>query len=121
MRLTNQRRLAIIAERDALKELLNLQQLDHPSRVVDVRVRKQPQLDLALVDIRQQLLERIAGLDDVVQRQRVVHLGVVLERVDLVVSDEPFDGQAVVLVVLLVQPDGVLLGEVEVALEVLVD
>lgn len=111
---------AVIAKGDALKELVNAKQGDDAFAMVDIGIGEKPQADFVRVDVLEQLLELWVGLDDSLQGQGVVDLAVVLERVDLVVADEAFNGEAVLLVVLVVQLVGFLLSERQMGLEVLV-
>jgi hypothetical protein len=121
LRLADERHLGVVAERQPVEEVVNAQQPHDPLPVGDVGVGEEPQRDLALVDVLDEPAQLRVGLDDVLQRQRVVDLGVVVQGVDLVVADEPLDGEAVVGVVLLVQLDGVIPLEFEMGREVLVD
>jgi hypothetical protein len=61
------------------------------------------------------------GLDEIVQWDRVIDLGVVFQRVNLVVAYKPFDCLAVLLGVILVEALCVVWGEAEMLLEVVVD
>lgn len=120
MRLTQHSLGRIVTIRHTLKLILHLQQLDHAPRMVDIRIREQPQSHLARVEIGQELAEPRVRADDGLEGQGVVDLGVVFQRVDFVVVDQPLDRQAVLRVVLHVQLVGVGLGEGEVCFEVLV-
>ena len=121
VRLAHERHVGVVAVGDALKKVADLEQANDTTGMVDVGVGQKPRLDLGGVEVLQQLLELRARLNDVVQGQRIVDLGVVLERVDLVVPNQSFDGQAVVLVVLLVQPHRVVPRQRQVLCKVLVD
>ena len=121
MRFRQQGHLPVIAEGDPFEELLHAQNPHHPPRVRDVRVREQPQLHLPPVHAPQQLPQPFVPAQHLVQRQRVVHFAVVGHRVDLVVLDQPRDGEAVVGVVFAVQQHGVVRGQGEVPDKVSVD
>lgn len=89
----------VVAECDALEHVLDPEQLQHPARMVDVGVREAPQPDLAPVKVLEQPPQLRLGREHALERQGVVDLLVVLDRVDLVVPHEPFDREPVLLVV----------------------
>lgn len=121
MRLADQGLGAVVAVCDALKEGLNVEQPDDPLGVVNIGICKKPQLNFAPVNVGKQFFELGPRLDDAVEREGVVDFGIVVQRVDLVVSHEALDGQAVVLIVLPVQAHCVFPGEREVRGKVAVD
>lgn len=87
----------------------------------DIGVGEQPDLDLGSVYILQQSPQLRIGLDDVLQGQSIVDLGIVRQGINLVVTHEALYGKPIVCVVLLVKPDGLIPGELEMLGEVLVD
>lgn len=68
----------VVAIRQALEQILDAEQLDNPLGVVDVGIGQEPEPDLARVDILEHLAQLRVGLDDALEGQRIVHLGVVL-------------------------------------------
>lgn len=76
LRLANEGRDGVIAERDAVKGIFEAQDLDHAARVRDVRVGEEPQLHLGPVDVAEQATQLGPRLDEVLERERVVDLGV---------------------------------------------
>lgn len=65
MRFTKEILRPIIAIRDALKLILDFQQLDDAFSMRDVRIRKQPKPDFAAVDVLKQFSQSGVWLDDV--------------------------------------------------------
>ena len=87
--------------------------------MVDVRVGQKPRAYLGAVEpVEKEMAELQVGFaDNVFEGNGFVDLGVVLERIDLVVADESFDGEAVVDIVALVEGFGVGGAEGEVCLD----
>lgn len=100
----------IVAVRQSLELVVDPEQLYDALTMRLVGVGEQPQPDLAPVNILEELAQLGIRLDDGLQRQSVVHLGVVVHGVNLVVTHETLDRETVVCVVLAVQPHRLLMG-----------
>lgn len=102
---------SVVAVGDALEEIVDTQKLDNALSVVDVGIGEEPHPYFARVYVLEQRAQFRVWLDDVFQRQRVVDLCIILQSVYLVVSDQAFNGQAILPVVLVVQLVGLFLRQ----------
>lgn len=119
--LTDEWYSAIITISETLKEILNAKNLDDSLSVVDVGIGEEPHLALGSVDLLKKLSQHWVWLKNVLEWKSIVDLAVVLQWVNLVVTYESFDGETVVLVVFLVQAEGLRLVKVQVLHEVLIN
>lgn len=121
LRLANKWHSRVVAVRQSRELIVDSQKLNYPLSMSNVGVCEKPYCGFASVNVLEQLAQLGVGLDDVLEGQSVINLGVVVEGVDLVVTNESFDGQTVVSVVLLVKSYGFLVGKAQMFREVLVD
>lgn len=119
--LTDEWHSAIITVSETLKEILNAKNLDDSFSVVDVGIGEKPHLALGSVNLLEKLAQLWVWLKNFLERKSIIDLAVVLQWVNLVVTDESFDGETVILVVLLVQAEGFGPVKVEVLHEILID
>lgn len=64
----DKRRRCIITVGDAVKYILQLQELDDSLSMSDISVGEQPEFHFASVDVGQQVLELLVRLDDALKR-----------------------------------------------------
>lgn len=119
--LTDEWYSAIITVSEALKEILDAKNLNDSLSVVDVGIGEEPHLAFGSVNLLKKLAQLWVWLKNVLERKGIVDLAVVLQWINLVVTDESFDGETVVLVVLLVQAEGFRLIKAQVLHEVLIN
>lgn len=99
MRLTHKRPFSIIAICHALKHVLHPEQPDHPLRVVDIRIGKEPWLDLRSVNVGQQFSKLGVRGYDAVKGESIIDLAVELEGIEFVMEDQTGNGKTIVFVV----------------------
>lgn len=87
----------------------------------DVGIGEQPHLHLGLVEGFQNRPRLGVGPQEFVQGEGIVNLTVEVQRINLVVSRQSFDREAIIFVVLLVKAGGFLGRHVQVLYEVFVD
>lgn len=121
IRLADQWLLSIVAESESVKEIVDAQKSNYPLAMRLVSIGEEPHGDLALVNVLKQCPKLRIGLDNSLQGESIVHLGVVVKGVNLVVSHEALDGEPIAFVVLLVQRDSLLKWNLKVLGEVLVN
>lgn len=110
---TNQWQLTIITVGDALKEVLNAQKFHHSLRMIDVCVGEQPWLYFRGIQAFNEFPQLRVWLQDIVEGKSIINFIIELERINLVVARQAFDGQPVLFVIFLVKHMGILHTKIE--------
>lgn len=111
---------AVVAIRNALKQVIHPQQIHDSLAMVDISISEEPHADFRIVDAQQQLAQVGIATQNVLERECIIDSTIVLQWVDLVMPYEALYGKAVLLVILLMQVPCIFLRERQVFLEVFV-
>jgi hypothetical protein len=108
--LANNWKSGVVTESESVKEIAKAQERYDSKRMVLVSIGDQPKVVelVSFLDANQHVSKRLVVMKHPLQVERIVHLGIVLQRIDLVVSYESFQRQSVLLVIIYMQSMGFL-------------